>query len=90
MIDTRPMFGVDFGWSSYSNRRNQDGGTYPSKVTKFHVDRGDSTALCSQRILLNALPGDVPAGTVEELMTDYPSRVCSKCRRIGTSREPIG
>jgi hypothetical protein len=58
---------------------------------KFHVDRGDSTAKCSSRILLNsidatrptgfggAISADAPAGRVSEIEAEMPELICRRC-----------
>lgn len=81
------VWGVDRSWSNY--RGNSNGDLASSERTKCHVDRGDSTAKCSRRILLNSLKGsdavgfsggvnaaDMPAGRASEIGR---AEVCRRC-----------
>lgn len=51
----------------------------PNRVSKFHLDRGDTTAMCSQRVFLNV---DLPRsyGNGYARLGDLPREsVCRKC-----------
>ncbi len=81
-----PLWSVDRSWSNY--RGNANGELAPSDLTKSHIDRGDSTAKCSSRILLNSLDSgiyaDQPTGTVGELERQAPGIICRRCVPNGT------
>lgn len=70
------VYGVDRSWSNY--RANSDGHMAPSDHRKFHLDRGDSTAKCSSRVLLNSLPGD-RGEPLADLERNAPGAVCRRC-----------
>ncbi len=71
------VFNVDASWSQYRGSR-YNGELARGDASKFHIDRGDTTAKCSPRVILNSLPGDV-GEWLDELEADTPSLVCRRC-----------
>lgn len=69
------LYGIDRSWTRY--RANSDGDLFASDHRKLHLDRGDSTAKCSKRILLNSLPGDHGYTLTEA--ASMPEAVCRRC-----------
>lgn len=91
MDDDTKLWSVDRSWGNH--RGNSDGTLAPSDFTRMHVDRGDSTAKCSKRILLNSIDGtrpigfggditaDQPTGTIGDMATNpnFAAMVCRRC-----------
>lgn len=70
------LYSVDRSWSNYRGSRIS-GDLAPSDTRKYHVDRGDSTAKCSPRILLNSLKGDAAGERLSEIRET--GLVCRRC-----------
>lgn len=82
MSDDRLLWSVDWSWRQGRSSANLDGEIPASARTAFHLDRGDSSAKCSPRVLLNSMEDDVPVGTVsewEDPENGNPSRICRRC-----------
>lgn len=87
MSDSDPfLWSVDRSWGNI--RTSQDGESFLGAQTKYHVDRGDSTAKCSRRILLNSIDGTTSVGFAGDIYADQPvgrvsevraSMICRRC-----------
>jgi hypothetical protein len=71
------VWSVDRSWAQYTG--NSDGNFAESDTRRFHIDRGDSTAKCSTRVLLNSLAGDRPIGRLSEISPALRAMVCRRC-----------